>query len=241
MEISSVWFAGASALYNVEFYQLAKNNLTNEGIFQQWIQLHHISAYDLLSIISSVRYVFKNIRLFFGGNQGVIVASDLPLHIPFSRMQRFFKDKQFQNIQKISPYGNIFCLLGEELLDPEEINQYINYFKITLNSDIENFISTDDNLFLEYSTPKGNLKSYIHSLNKNVNLFLKFDRNPNNIVTNIPSKGWQLFINGCVALGGNKTQKGMDWLKEARELLPDEEQETLDRMIRHVMNTQKNE
>lgn len=41
MEISSLWFAGAANLYSVEFYELASSRLADNGVFQQWVQLHH--------------------------------------------------------------------------------------------------------------------------------------------------------------------------------------------------------
>src|SRR5262249_41304437 len=41
MELSSVWFAGASSLYSSEYYGLVRSHLSDEGVFQQWVQLHH--------------------------------------------------------------------------------------------------------------------------------------------------------------------------------------------------------
>ena len=40
IEITSIWFAGATNVYSREFYEIAREKLTERGILQQWIQFH---------------------------------------------------------------------------------------------------------------------------------------------------------------------------------------------------------
>ncbi len=227
MEISSVWFAGAASLYSVEFYELAKKNLAPDGIFQQWIQLHHISPYDVLVTIATVRYVFPHVRLFFGGNQGVILASRNPLQIPFRKLTRFDNDRQSSFIRSISPYQNIFCLLGEQLLGERGIDQFLGSYQGRFKSTLLDLTSNDNNMFLEYSTPQGNVKNYLTTLRENVLTLLQFQEKENDIVSGIPSLGWQFYVSGCEKLGQKQFRPAWNDLQKARSLIPLEEQEAI--------------
>ena len=79
IELTSVWFAGASNLYSTEFYQLAKRRLAKGGVLQQWVQLHHIRPRELAVIVRTLQAEFAHVALFEGGAQGILVASEEPL------------------------------------------------------------------------------------------------------------------------------------------------------------------
>lgn len=135
MEITSIWFAGAANLYNQEFYQLADKRLKKDGVLQQWLQLHHIHKMDLLYIINTVHSVFKYVWVYESGGQGIIVASNsksaMTLPLP--------DDIKIDNLDE------------KLLLSPKDVDN--------LSSKIPNskfMVSNDNNLYLEYSTPKGN-------------------------------------------------------------------------------------
>jgi spermidine synthase len=220
MEISSVWFAGAASLYSVEFYELAKKNLAADGIFQQWVQLHHISPYDVLVTIATVRYVFPHVRLFFGGSQGVIVASQQPLQIPFEKLLAYNGDQQSAFIKNISPFQNVFCLLGEQLLGEQGINAFLAAYLKKFACGLKELTSNDNNMFLEYSTPQGNVKSYRETLRENLLTLWKFRGDGNDVVTGIPSPGWQHYVNGCFNMGQRQFEAALADFQQARAWLP---------------------
>ena len=85
IELSSIWMSGTGELYNVEFYELAREKLKPDGVLQQWLQLHHISRRDLATVIHSMRAAFPHVSLWVSGHQGVLIASGEP--IPASRPQ----------------------------------------------------------------------------------------------------------------------------------------------------------
>ncbi len=231
MEISSVWFAGAASLYSVEFYELAKRNLAPDGIFQQWIQLHHLSPYDVLVTIATLRYVFPHVRLFFGGNQGVVIASNGPLQIPFRKLARFNAGQQSQFIKNISPFQNVFCLLGEQLLGERGIDSFLAFYQKKFAATLQDLTSNDDNMFLEYSTPQGNVNSYMTTLRENIQILLRFQEKENDAVTAIPSPGWKLYVSGCLRLAQNQFRSAREDLENAKNLLPPEERAAIIALI----------
>ena len=79
VELSSIWFAGAANLYNREFYQIAKKRLTEGGILQQWVQLHHTTPREIAGILATLRLEFPHLAFFVTEHQGHVVASQEPL------------------------------------------------------------------------------------------------------------------------------------------------------------------
>src|SRR6185436_5051518 len=75
IELTSVWFAGAASLYSREFYELVRARLTESGVLQQWVQLHHLRRQELAVIVRTLRAEFPHVALFLGGAQGILVAS----------------------------------------------------------------------------------------------------------------------------------------------------------------------
>ena len=169
LEITSIWFAGAASLYNQEFYQLVKKRLHPRGILQQWMQFHHVSNEDVLRILGSVRAEFKYIWLYSIGKQGIIVASNDPQARPSQQNVNLIKQTPgMQGLLKILDQdpGE---LLASLLLEPEGADRLLNSFDVPASA----WVSTDDNLYLEYSTPKGNVLDAQATFDANARLFSK--------------------------------------------------------------------
>jgi spermidine synthase len=170
MEISSIWFAGAASLYNREFYQLVKKRLRPDGILQQWVQLHHLTPLDLLYILGSVRAEFSHVWVYYIGGQGIIVASNDPRRQPArENFQKLQTTASFSPLlrQLDAPYE---ALASSILLAPAGTERLLSAF----SAPASRWVSTDDNLFLEYSTPKGNVLDGTLSKERNVEALRRF-------------------------------------------------------------------
>lgn len=168
LEISSIWFAGAASLYNREFYDLVKSRLREGGVLQQWVQLHRLSPRDLGSIFASLQAEFEKVWLYFGAGQGVLVACD---HDCEPNAETLARINQTQTLRfALSSYGGTAeRLMQSKLLGPSEISAFVE----SLGIPREELVSTDDNLFLEYSTPRGNVRPY-GSIRENVRMLSRF-------------------------------------------------------------------
>ena len=89
IEITSIWFAGATNVYSREFYDLAKKRLRPGGVLQQWVQMHHISPDEISSAIATLRSVFPYVSFWNFGGQGMMVASLEPQKRAMRRGRRF--------------------------------------------------------------------------------------------------------------------------------------------------------
>ena len=145
MELTSIWFAGAANLYNREFYQLAKARLNDDGVLQQWVQLHHMQSMDLLYILNTLHQEFRYVWLYVIGGQGVLVASD-----SVDAMGLYHLDGSVvSDAQPLSVEEQ--ALQDGMLLEPKDVDYLVQKLRVP-----QFFVSTDNNLYLEYSTPKGN-------------------------------------------------------------------------------------
>jgi spermidine synthase len=147
IEISSIWFAGAGNLYNEEFYRLARANMSPDGVLQQWIQLHHMDPADVASVLKTVRGHFRYVQLWLPGHQGIIVASDRPLEVVEERMREV--DALPASTFYLRDHRTV---LGELLLTSDEMDDFLAATERAGAVPL----STDYNLHLEYSTPRGN-------------------------------------------------------------------------------------
>jgi len=173
IELSSIWFAGAANLYNDEFYALVEPRLNEGGVLQQWVQLHRLSHRDIMSILVTLRQRFPRVWLYFLGKQGVLIACKSDC-LPNAENLR-----KLERSARLSPTLAIFGdglngVLRGRMLTPDGMDHLIaDYLKETrqLQTDL---VSTDDNLYLEYSTPKGNVREYDESIADNEDFLARY-------------------------------------------------------------------
>jgi spermidine synthase len=132
IEVTSIWFAGAANLYNRELYEAAARRLTDGGVLSQWIQLHHTTLLEVASQVATARSVFPHAAFFVRG-QGVLVMSATPL---LARQDADLSD----------------LVLADETLDA-----FVNDVCARSGVSRQDLVSTDDNLRLEYATPRHNV------------------------------------------------------------------------------------
>lgn len=168
IELTSVWFAGAASLYSHEFYELVRSRLAPGGVLQQWVQLHHIRPRELGVIVRTLQGVFPHVALFLGGEQGILVASEQPLVASRERLARLDRDPHLHATLDGRPAGS---LLDDLVASDAELTRLAADIAAEHGGPI---VSTDDNLFLEVATPKGNAMPYRESLDATLALLERY-------------------------------------------------------------------
>jgi spermidine synthase len=154
MEVASVWWAGTTNLYSREFYEVARRRLREGGVFQQWIQIHHIGTTELVSAILTLRSAFPNVSFWVIGDQGVLVATPGPQQI-----QPAFLARAVERAPQLGWAGfsdeelgrQLALLTSKRLLGPRDVDRLADAIGM---SDV--LINTDRNRYLEYATPRYN-------------------------------------------------------------------------------------
>ena len=149
--------------------------MTGQGVLQQWLQLHHIHRRELAVVLRTMREVFPNVALFVGGNQGIIVASQAPLTASRAALQGL---ESRDGIRETLGGASLESLIDRLILSGPELDRFV------AESDGRGIVSTDDNLYLEYATPKGNVLDYDTSI-RSVKEMLTSYRNPSSVARHL--------------------------------------------------------
>jgi len=155
MELSSIWFAGASNLYSREFYRLIRARLAPGGIFQQWVQLHHVYRRDFATVVGTLRSEFPHVALFYGGGQGILVASEEPLEASLARLQALEARPEIGRV--LPDRRHLADLRGDILAFDAGLDAFLEDSARLAALDRSALVSTDQSLYLEYATPRGNI------------------------------------------------------------------------------------
>jgi spermidine synthase len=144
VEITSIWFAGATNVFSKEFFELARRRLQPDGALQQWVQLNRNSPTEIGSVIATARAVFPYVSYHAYGGQGMLIAANRPIvqteernEILVSRFSKRYGPEHARRLVDELSHSEILSEAGVEALI-HGLNPVIN---------------TDHNRFIEYSTP----------------------------------------------------------------------------------------
>ena len=160
IELNSVWFAGATSLYSREFYRLVAQRLAPGGVLQQWIQLHHISPEELLSVVASLQVELPWVSLWQLGGQGLLLASDRPLEpLPEALLELHRRPALEPSLAALEQrQGSLERMLEQsQVLDGAETKALVQR---ALDQGVP--LTTDGNRWLEWHTPRHNLEPIDH-------------------------------------------------------------------------------
>lgn len=143
-EIASVWIAGATNLYSREFYDVVRRKLRTGGVFQQWVQLHHIGIDEITTVIASMRESFAFVSLFVLGGQGVLVGTQDPQLTQREFFTRF--EAHAPELGDMEPRAAVERIHASRLLGPRDVDAFLARRSARIN--------TDQNRRLEYATAR---------------------------------------------------------------------------------------
>jgi spermidine synthase len=158
VEISSIWVSGEADLYNREFYELCRQHLGERGVLQQWVQIHHMRPQDLLVILNTAARVFPHVAFFLGPEQGLLIASPAPLECDAGRLAAWEALPGVHRELAALNVPSLWAMLGELVLIDSSFREATRLLP-RLSSLPADFTSSDDQPYLEYQTPKGNVLS----------------------------------------------------------------------------------
>jgi spermidine synthase len=153
MEITSVWFSGATSLYSMEFYNLVKRRLKPGGVFQQWIQLHHIGRDEVVNVLATLRRVFPYVSFWVVGGQGILVGSETDQIIQPGFLTALQARGRNLGWDEAGLPKRFQTLLSSRLLAPGDTTELAKSCTR---------VNTDRNRVMEYATPKHNLSRTDH-------------------------------------------------------------------------------
>ncbi|HUF31114.1 MAG TPA: fused MFS/spermidine synthase [Gemmatimonadaceae bacterium] len=81
-EPSNPWVSGVSGLFTIEFYQRARQYLTDDGLFAQWLHLYEIDDELVLSVLSALHHSFQAYDIFHTSKGDILILASNRQAIP---------------------------------------------------------------------------------------------------------------------------------------------------------------
>jgi spermidine synthase len=110
---------------------------------------------ELASVLATVRAVFPYVAVYSRGNQGIIVAGQAPL--VFSRARADALQARPEVARQLAPGTALADFAQDLLVSGEGLDRFIADTATHAGIPPGLLVSTDDNLYLEYATPKNNV------------------------------------------------------------------------------------
>lgn len=140
--------AGAANLYTVEYFQLGRDRLNEDGIMGQYLPLYELSLDDYLTIVRSFVKVFPHTALFYTGFDTILIGFKGEVQLNADVLRRNFQ------IPAVAA-----SLAGIGFTSPEMI---LGMFVADLSEHPEfagsGALNTDEFPVIEYSAPKSALR-----------------------------------------------------------------------------------
>lgn len=147
IEITSIWYAGATNVYSQEFYEEARKRLRWDGVLQQWVQLHYIGPREIASAIATARAVFPYVSYWRFGGQGFLIATAKPQDVTEARRAYLLKALSGPGLDRAESSDHLLGrMLASRIMSPQATDRMIAQLHPPIN--------TDQNRFLEYATPR---------------------------------------------------------------------------------------
>lgn len=116
-EPSNPWIAGIATLYTPEFFHVARQRLTDKGVFCQWVQLYQLPLPIVAGIVRNVRAVFPHVEVWFGEYPDLLVlGSTSPIEYDSAWVH-----------QLLGPGRGAVADLAREWLSVDAANQYFGH------------------------------------------------------------------------------------------------------------------
>jgi len=137
---SNPWVAGESNLFTQEFFQIAKDHLTDNGVMAQWIHLYNMGPENLAMIFQTFQSVFDKNEVWYAPTSDLILLGFKGEKAEEKKITERIKEKDINaDLEKLG------------ISDAKTLEDYL----ISSNVKVENNLIHRDNFpYLEYSAPK---------------------------------------------------------------------------------------
>ncbi|HEY1371401.1 MAG TPA: fused MFS/spermidine synthase [Candidatus Binatia bacterium] len=145
-EPSNPWIAGIASLFTRDFYATARQKLTPDGVFAQWLHNYSMSPDDFRMVLGTFAEAFPHVSLWnLHEGDFLLVGSQKELRFDYPRARKIFSSNAVLR-DDFHDFGlsDAYSVLGFYRMGRPEL--------LKLAEDAE--YNTDDNARLEFSAPR---------------------------------------------------------------------------------------
>jgi len=142
-EPSNPWVAGVSGLFSRDFFRIADQHLTDDGILVQWIHTYESSEEIIKLVVRTLRDTFPYATTWLGPTDLILVASRKPLTFDAQKMAERLALPAVREDLGRTDIHDVFGLLAKQVHSDEGQREFGGTGPI----------NTDDRNLLEYAAP----------------------------------------------------------------------------------------
>ncbi len=209
---------GASHLFTVEHFRLARRCLAPGGIMGQWVPMYEMSQRDFLAILRSFTHVFPDSALFFNGLDIVMIGFRDEVRLDLDVLRRHFEEPAVRDSLAGIGLASPEMLLGMFVAEMRRSPQFIG----------PGPLHTDAHPIVEFSAPR-NALAYTVDQNQEV-LTRNFTSLPEELLADLAPEqreearrqheALRLALEANVQNAQDRTEEAVQTLMKAHELAP---------------------
>lgn len=140
------WFRGAGYLYTQEYFELAAARLKPGGLMAQWLPLYQMNTDHIRSVLASFAAAFRHVDVWLLYSDAVVIGSNEPIRLDLDRVDQLLARAPAlaADLAKVNLGPSPETLLGYRVIGNSGVAALTRGARV----------NTDDNLFLEFDTPK---------------------------------------------------------------------------------------
>lgn len=143
------WSGGASSLYTDEYFRLASARLNPGGLICQWLPIYEMSSDDLRSVVRTFANNFRHVMLWLTHYDAELLGSNDRIVLDAGAIDRRLSGSPIgDDLEEVS-MGSAGDLLSYFVAGTEGLRRFSD----------GGVLNTDDNLWLEFHSPKSRMLS----------------------------------------------------------------------------------
>ena len=159
---SHSWLTGVANLFTQEYFEIVKGNLTEKGVFSQWLNLYNMNEEVLKSILKTFYTVFPHGGIFTntGDEEVILIGTKKDLKFSLERLTVLSGNKKIRNQMAQIPFKSPYHLLAHFSIGRDDILKLTH--KAPLNTDVNAFAEVRQSK-LFYQGSKSNPEEWINN------------------------------------------------------------------------------
>ncbi len=138
---SHSWLSGVANLFTRDFFEIVKENLTEAGVFSQWLNLYNMDQTILKSILKTFFSVFPHGAVFtdYKDEELIMIGSLQPIEFQIDKIEKLTQDPEMKRRLSEIPLNSVHDLFANFALSRTEVEA------LTTGAPL----NTDENAFAE--------------------------------------------------------------------------------------------
>lgn len=133
-EPSNPWMGGTASLFSQEFYKFVPHQLSEDGLFVQWLQLYEIDPTLVSSVLRGMLANFNDVHAYLANESDLVLVASPRGKVP-GLNDRVFSDPLLQADLKRVGVSDVRDLQDAFVMNKAALSAYVAHYPARANSD----------------------------------------------------------------------------------------------------------